>query len=600
MAALPKFRSTAQPSAAAVARRQNGSQKPEARGRKSEVELQASAFNVQLQRILRKQAMGNWMMPSVATVTPQYIETILRGALGGNHVQQWELFDLMEDTWPRLLKDLGELKGAVVGMDWKLEAWAEEDKPPTDTALERKKLVSNAVWQMRPAADSDDNAFEQTIFDILDAWAKGVSVLEVIWEQRRVGQLGDLTVPQCTAWAHPRNYAWSDEGFLGLNVQNEISTNIFAGGSRANASHVERFPENKFLVAISKAKSGPPLTASLLRPLAWWWCAANFSSDWLMNLAQLFGIPFRWATYADNAKTETVDQINDLLANMGSNGYGAFPEGTNLNFLEGGKNAGSSPQADLLERADKACDLLILGQTLTSETGNSGAGGGSLALGKVHAGVRTQIIQNAANFAARVLNQQLVPAILRENYGDEEEAPYFCPEFETQKDLTATATMIQTAVETGFKVPEKWAHAELNIPLPQAGEKIIEQPERGLQPASPPNDPSAAKRPEGRAPAEEDAAALEARSASLRLSAANAAEKKFLEAVATKKDAALALLARITDIEDDAAMLTALNNFYREMPSLTALITADVTRQQRALEQITAPALADGLQGKTP
>src|SRR6266545_4463115 len=55
-----------------------------------------------LQRILRPQAAFRWILPSLAAITPQYVEMILRGALAGNHVQQWELFDLMLDSWPEL------------------------------------------------------------------------------------------------------------------------------------------------------------------------------------------------------------------------------------------------------------------------------------------------------------------------------------------------------------------------------------------------------------------------------------------------------------------------------------------------------------------
>lgn len=561
----------------------------------------AAHLNSAMQRIIRRQAMGNWLLPSLASVTPQYIETILRGALGGNHVQQWELFDLMEDTWPRLLKNLGEIKGAVEAMDWKLEAWAEENMPPSDEALERKQLISAAVWEMNPAPDRDDNGFEQTIADILDAWGKGVSVCEIIWEDRRVGNLGDMHVPNCTTWIHPNNYAWSEEGFLGLNLGRDTSAGVFASRGPAN---IVPFPEHKFIIAINKAKSGPPLTAARLRALAWWWCAGNFSADWLMNLAQLFGIPFRWATYADNADDDTVDEINDMLENMGSSGRGAFPEGTNLNFLDSGKAAGTSPQDGLLDRADKACDLLILGQTLTSDVGASG--GGSLALGKVHKGVREQIIQSAANFVARVFNQQLIPAILAENYGDADQAPYFCPEFESEKDLAATATLIKSAVDTGLQVPEKWAHAELNIPLPQAGEKCIER----QAPASPfgfgpgnerqgnpkPQDvaeDSPSPGGEGR-----DEGELEARNA-LRAAAANLTPaERFLLATAEKTDPVLALLNRIANIKDDGAMMAMLKQFYTEAPALTALITADVTRQQRALETVTATALKKGLEGK--
>lgn len=561
-------------------------------------QLQAAGqINPDLFRILRRQTVGNWMLPSMATLTPQYIENILRGALGGNHVQQWELFDLMLDTWPRLLKNTSEITGAVQAMQWKLEAWAEDDQPPSDAANERKKVVSSGLWQMRPELGSDDNGFETTIGDLCSAWWVGTVVLEIVWESRRVGQLGDLTVPQCTAWAHPRNYGWNEAGQLGLNLNAENSAGIFAG-SRARS--IEPFPENKFLVGICKAKSGPAQTAARLRGIAWWWCAANFSADWLMNLAQLFGIPFRWATYADNAKDGTIDLINDLLDNMGSSGRAAFPEGTNLNFLEAGKNAGSSPQADLLERADKACDLLILGQTLTTDVGEGG--GGSLALGKVHGGVRSQVMQSAANFVARVLNEQFVPAILRENFGDEAEAPYFCPEPRTEKDLKSAADVIASAVSTGLAVPKKWAHEELNIPLPQAGEEIIERQATAPLPGGPgaPMPADSAARGDTRPASEtetETETEIEARR--VQLQAANADRERLVAALAEKIDPVAKILNRIAEIKDDAALLAALQNLYAEMPALTALVTADVSRQQRALEKIIAPALAAGLEGKS-
>src|SRR4051794_7472602 len=66
-----------------------------------------------LGRILRPAAASRWMLPSVAAITPQYIEMTLRSALAGNHVQQWELFDLMLDTWPELAACAQELSLGV-------------------------------------------------------------------------------------------------------------------------------------------------------------------------------------------------------------------------------------------------------------------------------------------------------------------------------------------------------------------------------------------------------------------------------------------------------------------------------------------------------
>ena len=247
------------------------------------------------------------------------------------------------------------------------------------------RLASAALRTMRPDAAADENALEGTIFDILDAKFKGVAVLETDWHMTQAGRLGQIVGPRSTYWVHPTCYAFGMDGRPGLrsDADGRLTPGILSGTSyQPMPSSVMPFPTHKFLVAIGKSKSGSALGGALLRPLAWWWCASNFAADWLLNLAQIFGLPFRIANYAPGAAPATVDALCSMLQNMGSNGWAAFPEGTTIELKEASAKGNESPQADILERADKNCDLLILGQTLTSDTGGSGSGGGSLALGK--------------------------------------------------------------------------------------------------------------------------------------------------------------------------------------------------------------------------
>lgn len=420
-----------------------------------------------LARILRAEALGRWMLPSVAAVTPEYIEAVLRGAMGGDLVAQWELFDLMEDTWPRLAKNLNELKRAVAQMEWRIQAWAEENAAPSEGAEEKARLVSRALWSMRPAAEEAENDFLGTIFDVLDAWAKGLSVLEVDWEYRDGGgAVGQMLAPRATRWAHPAHYGWSSQGWLGLTSGER---------DRRGGRIVERFPEHKFVVAYCKGRTGHPLAGALLRPLAWWWCAGNFAAEWFLNFAQVFGLPIRWATY-DPRTPGLLEQVADMLENMGSSAWGAFPAGTTLELKEAGKAGADNPQVALLDRADKNCDLLILGQTLTTDVGASG----SRALGEVHQGVRADIIQAAADFASGVINQQMVRAILLLNYGEDGEAPEFLPEPVRVSDEKANAERDAILVRAGFRLPRAWAYKRHGIPLPQEGEEVIEAPMAGM------------------------------------------------------------------------------------------------------------------------
>lgn len=562
-----------------------------------------------MERIIRPQAAVRWILPQLSAVTPQYIESTLRGAFAGGHLQQWELFDLMEDTWPRLAKNLNEIKRAVVSMDWKIEPWAEEDTPPSDSAEERAKLVSSALWRMNPDPAADENGFESTLYDILDAHAKGLSVLELHWEIRNAGQLGDITAPRATAWVHPANYAWSNEGRLGLRVP-------MLGGDRSPSMALQTtsgmpgrdelmdFPPDKFLIAISKAKTGSAMNSALLRSLAWWWCAANFSSDWLMNLAQIFGLPFRWANYATGSSQQTINAISGMLENMGSAGWAAFPEGTTLELKEAGNLGSMSPQGDLLDRADKNCDLLILGQTLTSDTGGMGQGSGSMALGKVHAGVRGEIIDAAANFAAEVINRQLVPAILRLNYGDDQECPEFCPEEKKIADTKANAERDNVLLAAGVEMPKKWFYKRHDIPLPQEGEETISKPEpapggfgagerfqgagsNGNQPATsnlPPEteDEDTEAEDDGETEDEKESGPMKA-ARGKPAARGNASLSRLASAFAEDLQPLRERLARIVQIEDETILRAKLTAFVESLPKLLADINAD-PESARALE----------------
>lgn len=395
----------------------------ETRSPKAETAL-PDGMSQALGRLLRPQAAHRWILPQLAAITPQYIEMVLRSALAGNHVQQWELFDLMLDTWPELASCAQELVDGVAGLQLIFEPFCEEDEEPTPSAVERCKLSSAALRRMAPEAAADENDLDGTIKDIIDGWFRGVTTLENDWHLVSSPAHGNFFAPRCTFWVHPVCFGWSQDGRLGLrtDAQGNISpSNLGGTATHSQPATIGEFPPHKFLVGIHKAKSGTALGGALLRPLAWWWCAANFSADWLLNLAQIFGLPFRWATYDPTAAPETVDRICAMLQNMGSAGWAAFPSGTTLELKDAGKSGDRSPQGELLDRADRYARMIILGQTLSGS--QDASKGGGKAFGAVESDVKEQRIAAAGRYVCGVLNTQLIPSILALNYGDTGEAP---------------------------------------------------------------------------------------------------------------------------------------------------------------------------------
>ena len=138
------------------------------------------------------------MMPGVAAMTPTFVETILRGALSGNHWQQWQLFDMMLDTWPELAQCKQELVYGVTRRELMFDPYVEEDEKPTPNAIEREKVVTAALRNMRPNAAADENALDGTIEDIMDAWFRGICVLEVMWNTIDTVNQGMITAQRAT------------------------------------------------------------------------------------------------------------------------------------------------------------------------------------------------------------------------------------------------------------------------------------------------------------------------------------------------------------------------------------------------------------------
>lgn len=396
-----------------------------------------------LARILRPSASQRWTMPALASMTPQYIEHVLTGALAGNHVQQWELFDMMLDTWPELAACQSELTEGVLAMKPTFTAWAEEGEPPTERAIERQKVVSSAFRKMRPEVVADENTLSSTIQDIADGFIRGSAMLEVDWHSVTAGQLGQIIAPRATFWAHPSHFSWQG-GRLGLRV---------AGG-------VMDLPPHKFLVGIHKAKAGSALGGAMLRPLAWWWSASNFASDWLLNLAQLFGLPFRWANHDPNASQETIDAICNMLQNMGSAGWAAFPAGTTLDLKDVGASGDRSPQGDLLDRADRYARMLILGQTMSGSQDSSKGGG--KAFGAVEADVKTARIGACAKYVCETINSQLIPSTLHLNFGDSEECP--CMDLVPDSEAGGEEAKRDAELAKLMPIPLSYLRSKYNVP----------------------------------------------------------------------------------------------------------------------------------------
>lgn len=383
--------------------------------------------------------------------TPAEVKGDLAAALNGDLEMQNKLFQAMVDTWPRLQKALREVKTAVRNAPWEVVPWAERGGEPDEKSQKLAKEVDAAIWSMKPDMPRNLKGFEGMIEALAEGYFFGHQVLEPRWLRS-----SDGVRPTCVKVLPPRFYGYPNYE----DGEDRLMLNRKGGWGGYD---YEDFPENRFLVGVSTAHPGHPAVAAPLRALAGYWLSAVYGLKWFLQFCQLYGIPFRWATYGDDANRS---KVVTMMQNIGAQGWAAFPSGTEMNFLDSSKAGSSLPQYELLKLADEQCDIFILGQTLTTSQGDQG----SQALGKVHEGVRSEMLSGICDFVGEVLTHQLVPAYVAWNYGPagRDDMPGIWAKFEQPKDSQAMATRDQTLGLLDGKLPveREWFYERHDIPMP--------------------------------------------------------------------------------------------------------------------------------------
>lgn len=420
--------------------------------------------------IIRPHPRDNQLSPVPVDFDPETLGWLLDEGGRGNLMLQNELFNTMEDTWDRLRGNLNKLKNAVCKLPFNLQPWTEKGKEPTDSALEKAAFVEHVLHNQKAATWEGQHNFHGTIYELLDAVARGVAVLEIDWtlENGKYIPTGTRRVPWTCLGFEPPSHLPT------FKPSHANGLRLFPDRHPNNPKPFDRYP-HKFLVGVYRAKSGHIAETAQLRSLAHLWLGRMLGWEWMAQKAELFGIPLRWATYDPSAPQTQIDQISDMLRNMGTAAWGAFPAGTELQILNGntpGVAGASEPTERLMYLADRACDLLLLGQTLTSEEGNRS---GSYALGNVHREVELDLYENYAAYVIDVINNQFIPAIIELNWGNSEELPFLEVELNRpEKDKQIVERDKTLFVDMGLPVSKQWLYDRHKVPAPGPSEDLFE------------------------------------------------------------------------------------------------------------------------------
>ncbi len=398
----------------------------------------------------------------VAGVTPPGLAALLAQAEQGDPAAWLDLAETMEERDLHYLAVLGTRRRQVSQLAVTVEPADDSADAETDAALVR-------AWAER-------SELEDELFDMLDAVAKGFSVMEIIWEVS-----ASQWTPGRLEYRLPRWFRFDERTGSRLLLRD--------AGARGGWAELE---PGKFVVHRHAAKSGVPIRGGVARAACWAWMFKSYSlRDWV-RFVEAYGQPLRLGKYDRNANAEERDILLRAVTDIAADAAAIVPLDMQIEFISAGGSGGGSGSgsgaayyADLLAYLDAQISKAILGQTLTTDAGTGGSG--SYALGRVHDDVRHDIERSDARQLAATLTRDIARPIVLLNRGDP--GPRGFPRIaigrEQETDPAVLADVLAKLVPLGLEVSAPEVRGRLGLSEPADGEQTLKAAAPVSEPAPP-------------------------------------------------------------------------------------------------------------------
>ena len=180
----------------------------------------------------------------------------------------------------------------------------------------------------------------------------------------------------------------------------------------------------------------------------------NVVSAWA-DFTEIFGMPYRAVT--TEAEGEELERIEEIIANMGQASYGVFPDDVKIEWISAA-TANERLYDTFIDRANSELSKLILGQTMTTDSGSS------LSQSEVHERVAASYTRADSDFLLSLLNDTLLPFLIRHGYPLKGcEVAWDDSETLTKKELFE---IVQGVMQnSGYQVKRTWLESTFGIEL---------------------------------------------------------------------------------------------------------------------------------------
>ena len=387
---------------------------------------------------------NQFLTPMLNGLSPASLASALRSADYGDLFQQHRLFSDMEERDTHLMAEMGKRKMALLNLDWDI-------LPPRQATAAEKATAEWAKEVIREGVDD----FEDLLLACMDGVGHGFSAVELQWEKD-----GSEILPRF----HPRPQEW-------FRMARDRQTLRLRDGSSDGA---ELMAFGWVFHQHGKAKTGYLGRLGLYRVLVWPFLYKSYAIGDFAEFLETYGLPIIVGKYFSGASADEKTSLMAAVTALGHDARAIMPADMSLEVMKvaGGSAAGSGSHLDMVDWADKSESKCILGATLTSQADGKTS---TNALGKVHDGVRHDLLEADARQVAGTITRDLIYPLIALNRGGIDSlrrCPRIVFDVSQPEDLTSYADALPKLAGL-FHIPAPWAREKLHIPEPQAGEEVL-------------------------------------------------------------------------------------------------------------------------------
>ncbi len=346
----------------------------------------------------------------------------------------------------------------------------------------RKRQIAQIPIRIEPVSDSPEDVadadlvrpfferaeFEAELVDILDSLGKSFSASEIIWETSERQWMPLRLVHRAPQW---------------FDFDPETGRRLMLHEIGEDGGWVE-LPAWKYVTHYGQVKSGLPIRGGLARAAAWSWMAHSFTvANWL-RFCEVYGQPLRVGRYDASVSDGDRDVLRRALYGLSSDFAALIGSGMEIELLADSQaTARSDIYRDLVSYLDGQISIHVLGQTLTTDAGDSG----SYALGQVHNQVREDIERSDAHLLTTTLRRDLIVPVITLNRGEREEYPRVVIEREQATDAKMICDALAALLPHGLRVRADDVRQILDMETPGPDDEVLEMKSVSMPP--PPDAP---------------------------------------------------------------------------------------------------------------